>query len=77
VNCFRDGWWKAWLTRGWVNSGRKPVANRDLWEPLVVAVRARADVSFRWVKGHSGDPMNDVADRLAVEAGRRAAITRG
>ena len=70
VNCFRDGWWRTWLTREWVNSGRKPVANRDLWEPLVTAVRDRPDVSFRWVKGHSGDPMNDLVDRLAVAAMR-------
>ena len=68
VNCFRDGWWKNWLARGWINSQRKPVANRDLWEPLVMLVRDRGDVVFRWVKGHSGDPMNDLVDRLAVLA---------
>jgi ribonuclease HI len=68
VNCFRDGWWEGWLKRGWVNTARKPVANRDLWEPFVELVRARGDVSFRWVKGHSGHPMNDLVDALAVEA---------
>ena len=72
VNCFRDGWWRGWLARGWVNSAKKPVANRDLWEPLVEAVRDRGDVAFRWVKGHSGDEMNDLVDSLAVEAGRAA-----
>jgi ribonuclease HI len=70
VNCFRQGWWKGWLQRGWVNSARKPVANRDLWEPLVEVVRRRGDVSFRWVKGHSGNRMNDLVDGLAVEAAR-------
>jgi ribonuclease HI len=68
VNCFRDGWWRGWLARDWRTSAKKPVANRDLWEPLVTAVRQRGDVTFRWVKGHSGDPMNDLVDRLAVEA---------
>ena len=68
VNCFRDRWWEGWMRRGWLNSQRKPVANRDLWEPFVELVRARGDVTFRWVKGHSGDPMNDMVDRLAVEA---------
>ena len=69
VNCFRDRWWESWLKRGWVNSQRKPVKNRDLWEPLVDLYRARpAEVTFRWVKGHGDDPMNDVVDRLAVEA---------
>ena len=72
VNCFRDGWWRGWLARGWVNTAKKPVANRDLWEPLITGTGA-GDVSFRWVKGHSGDPMNDVVDRLAVEQSRAAA----
>ncbi|HEX6238820.1 MAG TPA: ribonuclease H [Acidimicrobiales bacterium] len=68
VNCFRDRWWEGWLRRGWVSTARKPVANRDLWEPLIELVRTRGDVTFRWVKGHSDDPMNDLVDRLAVEA---------
>jgi ribonuclease HI len=69
VNCFRDGWWRRWRTRGWVTTANKPVANRDLWEPLVDLVDARGDVAFRWVKGHSGNRLNDLADELAVKAG--------
>jgi ribonuclease HI len=68
VNCFRDKWHVGWRSRGWTNSQRKPVANRDLWEPLIELVLERGDVTFRWVKGHGGDPMNDLVDRLAVEA---------
>lgn len=69
VNCFRDGWWRGWLARGWKNSQRKPVANRDLWEPLVDVYRSRPDeLIFHWVKGHGDDPLNDFVDRLAVEA---------
>ena len=68
VNCFRDKWYLGWQRRGWTNSQRKPVANRDLWEPLVELVVSRGDVTFRWVKGHGADPMNDLVDRLAVEA---------
>ena len=70
VNCFRDRWHEGWLARGWVTSARTPVANRDLWEPLVTLVAERGDVAFRWVKGHSGDVMNDLVDRLAVAACR-------
>ena len=66
VNCFRDGWWRGWLARGWRTSAKQPVANRDLWEPLIEVVERRRDVTFRWVKGHSGDAMNDLVDRLAV-----------
>jgi ribonuclease HI len=69
VNCFRDPWWAGWLARGWLNSAKKPVANRDLWEPLINAYRAEPGrIRFRWVKGHSNDVMNDLVDRLAVAA---------
>jgi len=68
VHCFQDRWWEGWRRRGWKNSQRKPVANRDLWEPLVDLVLERGGVEFRWVKGHSTDPGNDLVDALAVEA---------
>jgi ribonuclease HI len=68
VNCFRDRWFEGWLQRGWKNSQRKPVANRDLWELLIPLVLERGDVTFRWVKGHGVDPMNELVDLLAVEA---------
>jgi uncharacterized phage-like protein YoqJ len=68
VNCFRDRWWEGWLKRDWKNSQRKPVANRDLWEPFIDLYRSRDGVFFEWVKGHSDDEMNDIADRLAVAA---------
>ncbi|MGH9279718.1 MAG: SLOG family protein [Acidimicrobiales bacterium] len=69
VNCFRDRWWEGWVRNGWRNKAKQPVANRDLWEPLVEAVQADPRrVQFRWVKGHSDDAYNDLVDRLAVEA---------
>ena len=77
VNCFRDSWWEGWLKRGWINSQKKPVANRDLWEPLIELYRSRGDVTFRWVKGHHTDPMNDLVDRLAVEAALKQAGRTG
>ncbi len=70
VHCFRDRWWQGWRRRGWVNAKRQPVANRDLWEPLLEVVLDRDDVRFTWVKGHGDDPFNDLVDRLAVEAAR-------
>ncbi len=74
VNCFNDRWYEGWLKRGWKNSQKKPVANRDLWEPLLDAYLARKDeIGFSWVKGHSGDAMNDRADELAVAAAELAA----
>lgn len=67
VNCFRDGWWVKWQRNGWKNSKKEPVANTDIWKPLVQIVNS-GHVSFRWVKGHSGHPMNELVDQLAVAA---------
>ncbi|MGI8709731.1 MAG: ribonuclease H family protein, partial [Acidimicrobiales bacterium] len=67
----KDGlekWSKAWRRNGWKTKANQAVKNRDLWEPLVDLADARRDeVTFDWVRGHSGDPMNDLADALAVE----------
>lgn len=69
VNCFKQRWYTGWLANGWRNSQKKPVANRDLWEPFISLALAR-EVSFRWVKGHGTDPMNQLVDELAVQAGQ-------
>ncbi len=68
VRCFTDSWWKGWQRRGWKNSQNKPVANRDLWEPLLALALGDVGVRFRWVKGHSGDLWNDRVDELATQA---------
>lgn len=71
VNCFRDRWWAGWLKRDWRNSNKQPVANRDIWEPLIeLYCSAPHEITFTWVKGHAGDEWNEVADRLAAEAAR-------
>ena len=67
VNCFKQRWHEGWRANGWKNSQRKPVANRDLWEPFIRLALER-DVTFRWVKGHGTDRMNQLVDELAVEA---------
>ncbi len=69
VNCFRQSWHVGWKRRGWRNSQGNPVANRDLWEVLLtLALDGDRPVTFQWVKGHSGDRMNDVVDQLANAA---------
>lgn len=69
VKCFQDSWWQGWMRRGWKNSQGQPVANRDLWEVLIpLVVETDRLVTFRWVKGHSGDHWNDMADELATLA---------
>jgi ribonuclease HI len=71
VDCFRQGWHEQWERKGWKTAGGKPVANQDLWQPLLEAYHAHDDrIAFDWVKGHSDDPTNDIVDRLATEAAR-------
>lgn len=60
-------WLHAWKKRGWVKADKKPVKNADLWQALD-AEASRHQVSWHWVKGHSGHPLNDRADALANEA---------
>ena len=60
-----------------MNSAKKPIKNRDLWEPLIENYCERDNISFRWVKGHSGDRWNDEADRLAVQAGAEQSSLKG
>jgi ribonuclease HI len=75
VHCFERRWWRAWRNNGWKNSARKPVANRELWEPLIELYLERGaekTIKFEWIKGHSGDKMNDLVDGLAVEAAAAA-----
>ncbi len=78
VKCFTDEWWKGWQRRNWKNAANKPVANRDLWEPLLaIALRDDVDVTFQWVKGHSGDRWNDRVDELATQAADSGVGTSG
>ena len=57
-------WLPNWRQRKWRTANGKPVKNADLWQALETAT-TRHDVSFHWVKGHSGHPENERADQLA------------
>jgi ribonuclease HI len=69
INCFRQRWYENWLRNGWLTKDKKPVTNRDLWEQLLDLSDVH-DVEWVKVAGHSGDPLNERADRLAVAAAR-------
>jgi ribonuclease HI len=60
-------WIGNWKRRDWKTAAKKPVANADLWRRLDEQ-NARHDVSWHWVKGHSGHPENERADALANRA---------
>lgn len=57
-------WIHKWKRRGWRTADNKPVKNDDLWRRLDEA-RGRHQVTWKWVKGHAGHPMNERADELA------------
>jgi ribonuclease HI len=68
-------WRAGWERRNWRNSKNEPVANLELWRRLFDVADARR-VAVRWVRGHNGDPNNELADRLANDALREAAAAR-
>ena len=57
-------WMPNWKKRYWKTASKKPVLNAELWRRLDALV-SHHDVSWKWVKGHSGHPENEIADQLA------------
>ncbi|PKL96066.1 MAG: ribonuclease HI [Gammaproteobacteria bacterium HGW-Gammaproteobacteria-8] len=77
-NYVRQGmteWLPRWQANGWKTAARKPVKNDDLWRRLVQA-SAGHEIRWCWVKGHSGHPENERADRLATAAAHRVGRRR-
>jgi ribonuclease HI len=60
-------WSSGWVRRNWRNSAGDPVANMDLWQRLLAAAKQHR-IEWRWIRGHTGDVMNERADRLATKA---------
>jgi ribonuclease HI len=60
-------WMVKWKKNGWKNANKKPVKNKDLWLKLDGLCK-KNNVSWRWVKGHSTNIYNNLADELATKA---------
>jgi len=60
-------WISGWVRKGWVNSKKDPVLNRDLWERLLELSKIHR-IEWRWVRGHNGHPENERCDELARKA---------
>lgn len=67
INAFRQEWIDAWLANGWLNSQKKPVENRDLWEEIIRLTRIH---QVEWIKvsGHRDNQYNNRCDLLARNA---------
>lgn len=69
-------WLQGWEAKGWRNSGGKPVKNVELWKQISSLLENRK-VRIEWVRGHSGNLMNEKADALAKQAARDWSLTDG
>ena len=64
----KDGiteWIKKWKLNNWKSSNKKPVKNKDLWIKLDNCCQ-KHNVSWKWVKAHAGNKLNNLVDELAV-----------
>ena len=60
-------WIKKWEKNGWKSANKKPVKNKDLWLKLDSLCK-KNKITWRWVKGHSNNKYNNLADTLATQA---------
>ncbi len=67
VDAFNLKWIDGWIKKDWKRSKNEPVKNPDLWKRLLRAMEGHK-VSFIWVKGHDGNPLNERCDTLATTA---------
>lgn len=74
AHAIEKGWLRSWQRNGWMTSARKPVANRELWEQLIGELARMRSVRPVLVRGHTGHPANERADRLAQAAALRAGL---
>ncbi len=65
VDGITKGWAASWKARGWKKADKTPALNPDLWDRLLALV-AKHEVTFVWVKGHAGHPYNERCDVLAT-----------
>lgn len=78
VNAIKSGWVDGWAKNGWRTRSGDSVANRTLWEQFLflrdIGDSARVRFAVEKVRGHNGDPMNELADSLAVAAKQTAIV---
>jgi ribonuclease HI len=69
INGIEKGWAKKWQANSWMRNRKEKALNSDMWQRLL-DVCARHDVSFEWIRGHTGHPENERCDELANGAAR-------
>lgn len=78
VDSVNQGWLKKWSSNGWMRTKSEKAKNTDLFKRLLKQLEIH-DVTFIWVKGHAGHPMNDRCDYLATSAikGKHLSVDKG
>ena len=75
VNAFKEHWIEGWIAKGWVNSKKEPVKNKELWLEMIDLTN-KHKVTFIKVKGHSTNELNNRCDFLATTAAKKIANTQ-
>ena len=70
INGIEKNWARKWRANGWMRNKKEKALNPDMWQRLLDAC-ARHDVSFEWIRGHTGHPENERCDELANGAARQ------
>ena len=70
IDALAKGWVYGWKKKGWRKSDNKPALNADLWEQLL-ALLARHEMHYHWVKGHAENEYNERCDVLAVAESKK------
>lgn len=70
IDTMDKGWIHGWKKKGWSRGPNKPLKNVDLWMRMHAAVQPHK-ISWKWVKGHAGNPNNERCDILATRAADR------
>lgn len=60
-------WVSGWIEKNWLNSRKRPVSNKDLWERLLKLSQLH-QIEWKWIRGHHGHPENERCDQLARNA---------
>jgi len=60
-------WLSNWKKNNWIGSNKQPIKNKNLWQELDNIMQIHT-IKMSWVRGHSGDKYNEIADKLATGA---------
>ncbi|MCP3941017.1 MAG: ribonuclease HI [Desulfobacteraceae bacterium] len=70
INGLNKGWAKNWKKNNWIKSDGNPAMNADMWA-ILLDLQEGLDITFKWIKGHAGNPLNERCDELANKTARK------